>query len=401
MAQRLTLSGGSDNLATQAFILAHAGDDVHELLLCKSIPSEVDVRFAVQQIEGRQKAREKLPALAANHDFVFPPKLAMEQCSSESTARYKARLFAGKATVDITGGLGVDALYMAEHAASVIYVEKNEALCELALHNFSTLGIKNVEVRCDDGIRFLQSAPQRFDAVYVDPSRRDGDRNRQVALAGCEPNVLLHQDFLLSKAGLIVLKASPMLDITQALRELHGVCEVHVVAVKNDCKELLFVCRKEAVQPPLIRCVNIQPGQVQQLDFSAAEENAVVARYAEKLGRYLYEPNVTLLKAGAFKLPCEQFGVAKLHPDTHLYTSDSLLPEFPGRTFEVQHIFSPSEPSFKQQMAGSSANIVVRNFPLTVAEIRRKYKIKEGGSTYLFAATFYNGVKRIIKAEKA
>jgi hypothetical protein len=192
-----------------------------------------------------------------------------------------------------------------------------------------------------------------------------------------------------------------MLDITQALRELHGVCEVHVVAVKNDCKELLFVCRKEAVQPPLIRCVNIQPGHVQQFDFSAAEENAAVARYAEKPGRYLYEPNVTLLKAGAFKLPCERFGVAKLHPDTHLYTSDCLLPDFPGRAFEVQQVFSPSEASFKQQMAGSSANIVVRNFPLTVAEIRRRYKIKEGGSTYLFAATFHNGVKRIIKAEKA
>jgi hypothetical protein len=400
MIRRQTSTGSSDSPATQSFILAHAGDDVHALLLRKNIPPDVDVRFAAQQIEGRQKAREKLPTLAANPGFVFPPKLAMEQCSSESTARYKARLFAGKATVDMAGGLGVDTLHIAERAASVIYVEKSEALCELARHNFSTLGVKNVEVRCDDGIRFLQGASQHFDAIYVDPSRRGSGRSRQVALAGCEPDVLPHQDFLLSKAGLLALKASPMLDITQALRELRSVCEVHVVAVKNDCKELLLVCGKEAVQP-LVRCVNIQPaGHVQQLDFSAPEENLAVARYTEKLGRYLYEPNVTLLKAGAFKLPCERFGVAKLHPATHLYTSDSLLPEFPGRAFEVRHVFSPGEPSFASQMAGGRANIVVRNFPLTVAEIRRKYKIKEGGSAYLLAATFYSGAKRIVKAEK-
>ncbi|MDR1341810.1 MAG: class I SAM-dependent methyltransferase [Prevotellaceae bacterium] len=389
------------SVSFRSFVRAHADDDVHALLLHKSVPPGVDVRFAAQQIEGRQKAREKLPALAANPDFIFPAKLAMEQCSSESTARYKARLLAGRAVADVTGGLGVDALYAAGCAASVCYVEKSEALCALARHNFSALGVKNVEVHCGDGIRFLQDSLRHFDAVCVDPSRRSADRSRQTLLANCEPDVLLHQDFLLSRADMLLLKASPMLDVAQALRELHGVCEVHVVAVKNDCKELLLVCRREASAEPLIRCANILPGHVQQLDFRLSEERAAAARYADKLRRYLYEPNVTLLKAGAFKLPCARLGVEKLHPDTHLYTSDSLLPDFPGRAFEVEHVFSLGEQAFKLQVAGSSANVAVRNFPLTVAEIRRKYKIGEGGSAYLFAATLRNGERRIIKAAKA
>ncbi|MDR0712488.1 MAG: class I SAM-dependent methyltransferase [Prevotellaceae bacterium] len=391
------------NPATRSFIRDHAGDDVLALLLCKNIPPEVDVHFAMQQIEGRQKARAKLPALAANPDFIFPAKLAMEQCSSECTARYKAQLFTGKAIADITGGLGVDALYAAECAKSVIYVEKNEALCALARHNFLALGVKNVEVSCGDGIKFLQRTPQQLDAIYLDPSRRDSGGNSQMLLADCSPNVLPHQDFLLSKAATVMLKASPMLDITQALRELRHVRELHVVAVKNDCKELLFVCREEEREgkaAPLIRCVNIHTDGVQRFNFSLPEERSATAIYAENLKRYLYEPNVTLLKAGALKLPCRRFGVEKLHPDTHLYTSNSLLTEFPGRAFEVQHVFTPRERSFKSQMAGSKANITVRNFPLTVAEIRKKYGIKEGGSTYLFAATLCNGERRIIKAEK-
>ncbi|MDR0414427.1 MAG: class I SAM-dependent methyltransferase [Prevotellaceae bacterium] len=386
--------------ATQSFICEHANADVHALLLRKSVPSDVDLHFAVQQIEGRQKAREKLPALAANPFFIFPAKLAMEQCSSESAALYKARLFVGRQVADLTGGLGVDALYAAKCATGVCYVEQSEALCELARRNFSTLGMKNIEVHCDDGIRFLQNTSRRFDAVYVDPSRRGGERGRQVLLASCEPNVLLHWNFLLSKTSLLALKASPMLDVAQALRELRGVCEVHVVAVKNDCKELLFICGQGEVAEPLIRCVNILPERVQQFDFNLSEERLAVARYAEKLRRYLYEPNVALLKAGTFKLPCILFGVEKLHPDTHLYTSDSLLPDFPGRAFEVQQVFSSGEPLFKQQIVGSNANVAVRNYPLTVAEIRRRYKIGEGGSVYLFAATLCGGERRIVKAAK-
>ncbi|MDR3366424.1 MAG: class I SAM-dependent methyltransferase [Prevotellaceae bacterium] len=389
------------NPATQSFIREHASDDVHALLLRKNIPPGVDLRFAAQQIEGRQRARAKLPTLAANPRFLFPAKLAMEQCSSESTARYKSPLFAGKAVADVTGGLGVDALYAAGCAKSVCYVEESEALCELARHNFSALGVANVEVRCGDGIQFLQRTPQRFDAIYLDPSRRDGNSHSHALFADCKPDVLPLQDFLLSKAELIVLKASPMLDVAQALRELRGVCEAHVVAVKNDCKELLFVCRQaQAQEEPLIRCVNIHPDHTRTFDFTLPEERSAAAPYAEKPKRYLYEPNVALLKAGALKLPCRRFGVEKLHPDTHLYTSDELLPEFPGRAFEVENVFAPSERLLKSQLPGSKANVAVRNFPLTVAEIRRRYRVKEGGSAYLFAATLLNGERRIIKAAK-
>jgi 16S rRNA G966 N2-methylase RsmD len=390
----------SGSAATQSFIREHANDDVHALLLRKNTPPEVDLHFAVQQIEGRQKARAKLPALAANPRFIFPARLAVEQCSSESTARYKAQLFCGKAVADVTGGLGVDALYAAECAAHVSYVERSEALCELAQRNFAALGVANISVRCDDGLRFLRRTPQRFDAIYLDPSRRDSHGNSLTLLADCEPNVPPHVDFLLSRAGLVALKASPMLDIAQTLRALRCVDEVHVVAVKNDCKELLFVCRQAAADPS-IRCVNIAPERAPAFHFTLHEERTAAARYAAKPKRYLYEPNVALLKAGAFKLPCQRFGVEKLHPDTHLYTSDELIPEFPGRAFEVQRVFAPGERTFKSQMAGSKANVAVRNFPLTVAEIRKAYRVKEGGSAYLFAATLYGGERRIIKAAKA
>ena len=389
--------------ATQSFIREHANDDVRTLLLRKSAPPGVDLRFAVQQIAGRKKARAKLPTLAANPSFVFPPTLALEQCSSESTARYKAQLFSGKTLADVTGGLGVDALYAAERAEWVTCVEKSEALCALAQRNFAALGVANITVRCDDGIRFLQRAPQRFDAIYLDPSRRDSHSRSRALLADGAPNVLLHQDLLLSKAGLVALKASPMLDIAQALRELRYACEVHVVAVKNDCKELLFVCRQGAAgkADPLIRCIDIYPDRAPTFDFTLPAERTAAARYAEKPKRYLYEPNVALLKAGAFKLPCRRFGVEKLHPDTHLYTSDELHPEFPGRAFAVQQVSAPGDRALKSQLAGSQANVAVRNFPLSVAEIRKAYRVKEGGSAYLFAATLYGGERRIISAVKA
>jgi 16S rRNA G966 N2-methylase RsmD len=385
------------NPATQHFILAHANDDPVELLLRKNIPPEVDIKFAAQQVEGRQRAREKLPTLALHNDFIFPQKLSLEQSSSEFTAKYKSQLFYNQNVIDVTGGLGVDAFYIAQCAKSVAYVEKNTELCKVAQHNFSALGAKNITVHCGDGIQLLKEGTQHFDAIYLDPARRDSNQNRVVSLADCEPNVPEHLDFFLSKADTLVLKASPMLDITQAVRELQCVCEVHVVAVKNECKELLFVCRKGIAQP-CIRCVDVLSAQ--SFEYTQGEENQAVAQYADSPKRYLYEPNVALLKAGAFKLPCSRFGVEKLHPDTHLYTSDILAPDFFGRIFEVQQTFSLSGAELKKYLPEMQANLAVRNFPHTVADIRKKYKIKDGGNSYLFAATLYGGERRLIKTVK-
>ncbi len=388
------------NEATKAFIREHLNDDTNKLLLRKNIPSDVDVKFAVQQIEGRQKAKEKLPALANCPDFIFPSTLSMEQCSSEFTAQYKSQLFEDKIVIDVTGGLGVDSYYISQRAANVIYVEKNAALCDVAQHNFTSLGAKNITTHCDDGIKFLHNTSHYFDAIYLDPARRDGNKNRVVRLADCEPNVLEYLDFLFEKTNCVVLKASPMLDITQSLRELKYVREVHVVAVKNECKELLFICKKDEPQP-LVKCVNIQQNdEVQVLSYTMEEEGSAVVQYAHQPLRYLYEPNVAVLKAGAFKLLCARFGVEKLHPDTHLYTSENLIHDFPGRAFEVQQVFALSEADLKNSLPEMQANIAVRNFPMSVADMRKKYKIKDGGNVYLFAATLYNGNRRLIKTVK-
>ncbi len=393
------MHNSSLNDTTKDFIRDHLNDDTKQLLLRKA-PQGVDIKFAVRQIEGWQKAQGKLPTLAACPDFIFPSQLSMEQCSSESTAAYKSLLFNSKSVVDITGGLGIDAYYISQHATSVDYVERGEELSNIAQHNFAALSAYNVATRCGDGVQFLQNTSQHFDAIYLDPARRDSNKNKVVRLADCEPNVLEYLDFFFSKADEVVLKASPMLDIVQALRELKLVTEVHVVAVKNECKELLFVCKKEESRP-LIRCVNIRVDEMQQFDFTLEEENSATSQYAEQPKRYLYEPNVSLLKAGAFKLPCIRFALQKLHPDTHLYTSDTLISDFPGRIFEVQQTFALNDAELKFYLPDMMANIAVRNFPVSVADIRKKYKIKDGGNVYLFAATFYNGERRVVKTLKA
>lgn len=381
----------------KAFIREHATDDTHRLLLSVSRYPEIEMELVVRQIEGRRKAVVKLPSLLQVDDFIYPSKLAMEQCSSEQTALYKASLLSGGSVADLTGGLGIDALFMSRKADSYCYVEHNEALTHIASSNFNACGA-NVEVHCDDGLEFLKRTGRWFDCIYLDPARRDGNNNKMVMLASCEPDVPAHLELLWEHTARILVKTSPMLDISMAVRELGCVAKIYVVAVKNECKELLFECRAKATEHTIV-CVNLDSVNDEPFAFAPEEERLATVGYAP-IDSYLYEPNTALLKAGAFRLPALRFGLRKLHPDTHLYTSSELKTDFPGRIFRVMATGPLNRQTVTEWLPDRKANVAVRNFPQQPEEIKKKFGLTDGGEAYLFAATLCNGDKRVILCHK-
>ncbi|MGL4956832.1 MAG: class I SAM-dependent methyltransferase [Bacteroidales bacterium] len=387
------------NEATVDFVLDNVNVDVNQLLLRKNIPAQVDLKMAAQQIEARQKYKKKLPSFCANPLYIFPPRLAMEQCSSEETACYKAQLLVDKSVVDLTGGLGIDSFYIAQTAKQVLHIEQDRDLQAITNANFISLGAKNITSIAQNSIDFLKKTTRKFDAIYIDPARRDAQRNKVIRLADCKPNVIEWQDLLFEKAQQVILKASPMLDIAQAIRELKYVSEVHIVAIKNECKELLFVCKKDA-ETPKIHCVELHANSQQNFTFDKHEEHIAENLIAKNVGAYIYEPHVSLLKAGAFKFPCHIFSVAQLHSDSHLYTSEHQQKQFFGKIFAVKAVFSLNEKNIKEYLPLRKANVVVRNFPISVEQIRRKYKIDDGGDIFLFATTLHNGERKIIQAQR-
>lgn len=383
---------------TQDFIREHAGDDVRGLALQAARYPEVDMRVAATQIEGRRLAKSKLPAWAAVEGVIYPVRLSMEQCSSEATARYKASLVQGTRLADLTGGFGIDCSYMSEQFAHTTYVERNEELCAIATHNFALLG-KDIEVRQGQCEEILESLPEQ-DWIFLDPARRDRGGNKVVALSDCEPDVCALESLLLKKSARVMIKCSPMLDISQALAQLRSVTEVHVVAVGNECKELLFVLDRDKGNGGIrLYTVNIQGERVQTFDYLLGEEAAAICRYASRLGSYLYEPNSALMKAGCYRLPAERYGLDKLHPNTHLYTSDSLVSDFPGRVFRVEGCCGFSKKELKA-LACKQANLAVRNFPEHVDTLRKRLKIGDGGDVYLFATTLHDESKVLIQCAK-
>ena len=382
----------------KAFIRTHAADDTHRLLLSAHRYPGIDVSFVVQQLEGRRKAAEKFPSLLANADFIYPVKLSMEQCSSEQTATYKASLIKGLSVVDITGGLGIDALFMSKTATSLCYVEQNVELHEIATHNFAACKA-SVESHSGDGIDFLRTSNRHFECIYLDPARRDRQSNKLVRLDACEPNVLEYKELIFEHADRFLLKASPMLDITQAVKELGCVSHVHVVAVRNECKELLFDCCKEP-ENLFITCVDIESDGENRFTFSPVEEATAAVNYASTLTTNLYEPNVTLLKAGAFRLVAQRFNLQKLHPDTHLYTSTILCDDFPGRIFEIMEVFPLNKKELARALPSKKMNVSVRNFPMKPEEIQRKFRLTDGGDDYLFAVTVSGGDKSALLCRK-
>ncbi len=366
---------------------------VSELALKLSGCKDIDVADTLQQVEGWQRMREKVPSWAAVEGLRYPHRLALEQCSGETAARYKAdvvlRLMQGTeqptSMADLTGGFGVDFSFVARCFSRATYVERQEALCTLARHNFPLLGLPQAEVVCADGTDYLPTmAP--VDLLFLDPARRDAAGRKTVMIADCEPDVCALQHTLLEKARIVVLKLSTMLDISGALHELQHVKEVHVVAAGGEAKDLLLVLERSfRGEPTVYVCEN---GQT--FCFTYSEESNAQPAYAaaEELGQYLYEPGPATMKAGAFKLTASRFSLKKLHRNSHLYTSEAFVPDFPGRAFRIAHVLGFGKRELKTLHALTDcANLTVRNFPASVATLRKKLKLKEGGAFYIFATT--------------
>ena len=383
---------------TRQFIRENLNADVPTLAL-KKAPVGTDVSLALRQIEARQLLQKKVPEWSANEDLLFPSHLSIEQCSSEASARYKANLLKGNTFADLTGGLGIDSYYLSQGFAESDYVERQTELCDLARHNFAVLNAL-IQVRNETAEEYINHCEPK-DCIYIDPARRDHYGRKTVSIADCMPNVVELQDLLLQKAQTVMVKLSPMLDISKALAELRCVKQVHVVAVANECKELVFILERGFSGPTELCCANLQTHQP-ETRFTQAEESDCPLILADEIGKYLYEPNVALLKAGCFKLLCERFNVLKLHKNSHLYTSNNLVADFPGRIFSVE-AWADYNKKVKHDLLAEvdKASIAARNFPLSVEELRKILKISDGDKVYLFATTLKGERKVLIKTKKS
>ena len=450
------------NQATQDFIRQHQDDDVRQLAFLGSKYPEVDMPFALDQIRGRKMARVKLPRWASLEGIIYPPHISMEQCSSESTALYKAELAARllglpasssgtemKAEneiefVDLTGGFGVDFSYIAARlGVKSMYVERQVHLCEAAKENFGRLGLKNAIVKNEDGIEVLHSFhPKKKDAVsaddslgitydqprsllktnlglkiiFIDPARRDDVGNKVVSLKDCTPDVTVLQEEMLSKADYVIIKLSPMLDWHRAISELSHVREVHIISVNNEFKEVRLVLSARnmgdmevssaagAVKRAgnlRIYCINdAQSFVCDEMDMESSSVKIAPSTLEEML--YLYEPNASLMKAGCFSVLSERYGARMLSKNSHLFVSREPIAVFPGRSFRIIVVSSFNKKELKRHLSGiTKANIATRNFPLSVAELRKRLKLKDGGETYIFATTLSDESHVLMITEKA
>ena len=444
------------NQATQDFIRQHQDEDVRQLAFLGSKNPEVDMPFALDQIRGRKMARAKLPRWANIDGIIYPPHISMEQCSSESTALYKAELAArllGLSAssfseeigfVDLTGGFGVDFSYIAARLGmKSMYVERQAHLCDAAKENFERLGLKNAIVKNGDGIEVLHSFhSKKKDAasaddslgitydqprsllktnlglkiIFIDPARRDDAGNKVVSLKDCTPDVTVLQEEMLLKADYVIIKLSPMLDWHRAISELSHVREVHIISVNNECKELLLVLsarnmgEMEASSADgevkhagnlRIYCINdAQSFVCDELDMESSSVKIALSPLEEM--QYLYEPNASLMKAGCFGVLSERYDARMLSKNSHLFVSREPIAAFPGRSFRIIAVSSFNKKELKRHLSGiTKANIATRNFPLSVAELRKRLKLKDGGEIYIFATTLSDESHVLVITEKA
>ena len=379
------------NETTADFIRRHADDDVRQLALKGTKDPDVDMTIALDQIAGRQTARRKLPSWAASDGIIYPPHLSMEQCSSEQTARYKQGLsqqsLAKSVFVDLTGGFGVDFSFMAQGFQKAVYVERQEHLCDIARHNFEVLGLQ-AEIVCGDSVEYLRRM-SRANLIYIDPARRDDSGQRTYGISDCTPDVVALRDLLLEKADRVIIKLSPMLDWRKAVSDLGAeyVSEVHIVSVQNECKELLIVMQQQPAEPFSVYCVNDDSIFSYHPSPSSSNHICHLSSFI-----YLYEPNASIMKAGCFNDIAKAFSISQLASNSHLFTSDRLVTDFPGRVFHIDAVTTMNKRELRTALAGiQQANITVRNFPLTVAQLRQRLKMSEGGSTFIFATTLADG----------
>ena len=405
------------NEATREFVREHRDDDVRLLALRGSKDPEVDLGFALQQIDGRRRAQEKLPSWAAVEGIVWPPHLSMEQCSSEQTARYKAEVAgSGGVFVDLTAGFGVDAAFISQGFQKAVAVELQAELCAISSENFKLLGLHQIEVVNGNGVDYLhRMAPA--DLVFIDPARRDEHGGRTYGIADCTPNVLDFIDELLEKAQRVMIKLSPMLDWRKAVEDIgwQYVSVVHIVSVANECKELLLEMKgwkgekvKKAIgekaKEMKVVCVNLlSDGSRECFEFDADVPSPNKSFHLLTLlpFHFLYSPNASVMKAGCYNLLAERFGATPLHQNSHLFVSDKEIPDFPGRGFVIERTTSMNKRDLKESLAGiTQANIAVRNFPISAEELRRRLKLRDGGDIYIFATTVENIGHRLLICRK-
>ena len=381
---------------TRDFIEQNLNADIRQLALKGCRDKDVDLDAAIRQIAGRQTARRKLPSWAALDGILYPPHLNMEQCSSEQTARYKARICSShpspKTLVDLTGGFGVDFAFLSEAFDEATYVERNSELFAISSANMKILAPK---AKClnEDGLEVLHRL-DHVSMIFMDPARRDHHGARTYGISDCTPNVLEIKDELLQKADVVMLKLSPMLDWHKAISDLgeQYIKEVHIVSVQNECKELLIVMQQQPAEPPTVYCIN--DDSVFSYHPSSISSNHI-SHHSSLI--YLYEPNASIMKAGCFAEIEQAFEVSQLAPNSHLFASDQAIADFPGRKFRISAVTSMNKQELKQALKDiRQANIAVRNFPMSVADLRKRLKLSEGGNDYIFATTLTEGKKVLI-----
>lgn len=384
----------------QQFIKTHEKEDPFSLSLKYKEVAGLPIKTVAEQIAARQKAKNKLPEWYHTNGVIFPPLISMEQCSSEATAKYKSSLISGKTLVDLTGGAGVDTYYLTKSFTKVHYVEQNADLAEMTAHNLRVLDVDNLEIHHCTAEAFLHDFKETVDNFYIDPARRNDQQHKVFRLEDCTPNVIELLSQLLLKGRRILIKTSPMLDLERALNDLGRVSEVHVVSVDNDCKEVLYIVDHETGSDTKITTVNLKKsGSREEFEFFRNEETEAEASYHHPQ-KFLYEPNASVLKAGAFQIISVKYNVNKLHQHTHLYTSASLVDNFPGRSFKIIDVVAYDKKMVTRLVPENKANIATRNFPDDVASIRKKLNLKDGGDKYLFAFINVDNQKKIAVTER-
>jgi hypothetical protein len=389
------------NQETNRFIYDNRDADVLQLVLLSSRFPKVDMPFAIRQIHGKQKIKSKVPVFYNSESVIYPAQLSLEQSSSESTAQYKSSICNGDSLVDLTGGFGVDCFFMSEQFKQVTYVEHQKELCELALHNFRVFNRNQIQVIHSETEKFLEDM-DHVDWIYIDPARRNPNGKKVVVLSDCEPDVSVLYPLLLIKATRVMMKLSPMMDISAAIRDLPNTDEIHIISVENECKEVLLILNQTVRNNIKVKTINFGKNKDNQLfEYYLDDESNAEISISSKVDKYLYEPNAAIMKSGAFKLIGNRFQIHKLNKNTHLYTSNELFTEFPGRIFEVTGQQGISKKELKNLVLRiPKANISIRNFPLSVDEIRKKLTIRDGGDVYLFACTIGDEQKVIIETKK-
>lgn len=372
------------------FVQDHLSEDPALLLFKYQGKTNFDLKAAVQQISARQKAAKKLPSWSANPQLIFPTSISLEQSSSEQTAEYKARNRKGHLMIDLTGGFGVDCYYLSTGFEKAIYCEQQEELAAIAEHNVETLAAEKFQVEIGDGIEFLAKSSHQFDLIYADPARRGDSNQKLYKLEDCQPNIVAAWELMKSKSDSILLKLSPMLDISQALSELPEIQKVQVISVKNEVKELLLSYEKgKEFNSVEIEAVELGK-ESQMFSFSTQEENDGVSIFGE-VEKYLIEPFAAILKAGAFKTFGNRFGLRKLGSNSHLYTTSHLDEPIPGRVFEIIEEINPKKSELKKKFPSGKVNVITRNYASGSDAFKKKFGLKDGGEDFLIGTKTESG----------